>query len=287
MPVRIARPRRRGERVTPLASGAVFTVAEREQLRATLVAAARADPRISGAALTGSAAADREDRWSDIDLALAVAADPDRVVADWTARMYAEAGAVDHLDLFRAGTRFRVFLLSSTLQVDIAFWPQATFGAIGPAFRLLFGTAREPGALPASSPAERIGLGWLYALHARSSIARGRAWQAEYMLSALRDEVLALTCLRHGVPAGQARGIDDLPVGATVPEGLVRSLDGAELRRAFAVLAAALLAEAEVVDAELAARLRDPLRELSAPHQVRGVGRGPRHRGVRRPRRPG
>jgi hypothetical protein len=26
-------------------------------------------------------------------------------------------------------------------------------------------------------------MGWLYALHARSSIARGRVWQAEYMIS--------------------------------------------------------------------------------------------------------
>jgi len=46
------------------------------------------------------------------------------VVAGWTERMYAEARAVDHVDLFRAGTRFRVFLPASTLQVDVTFWPQ-------------------------------------------------------------------------------------------------------------------------------------------------------------------
>lgn len=248
-----------------LASGGVFTVDDREALRAALVDAARADPRINGAAHTGSAAVDREDRWSDIDLALSVAGSEAEVVADWTGRMYAAAGAVDHVDLFRAGTRFRVFLLASTLQVDIAFWPRSEFGPIAPTFRLLFGTAREPVSLPAPSAAERIGMGWLYALHARSSIARSRAWQAEYMLSALRDEVLALACLRYGVPAGHARGVDDLPVEATVPDGLVRSVEDAELRRVFAVLVPALLAEVELVDAAHAARLRGPLTELLPP----------------------
>jgi hypothetical protein len=45
--------------------------------------------------------------------------------------------------------RFRVFLLAGTLQVDLAFWPQAEFGAIAPTFRLLFGTSRERPAPPA------------------------------------------------------------------------------------------------------------------------------------------
>jgi hypothetical protein len=81
-------------------------------------------------------------------------------------------------------------------------------------------------------------VGWLYALHVRSSIARGRVWQAEYMLSGMRDQVLALMCLRHGVSAVEARGIDNLPPEATtaVAGALVRSLDAAELMRVFLVV---------------------------------------------------
>ena len=48
----------------------MFTIEQRELLRDELVAAAKGDNRITGAALTGSAAAGREDEWSDIDLAL-------------------------------------------------------------------------------------------------------------------------------------------------------------------------------------------------------------------------
>ena len=47
----------------------MFSVRDREQLRDELVAAAKADSRISGAALTGSGAVGAEDEWSDIDLA--------------------------------------------------------------------------------------------------------------------------------------------------------------------------------------------------------------------------
>src|SRR4051794_4138981 len=81
---------------------AMFTPEDRTRLRDALVAAARADPRITAAALTGSAAAGAEDRWSDIDLALSVAGDADsgRVVADWTDRVYREGGAAHHLDVY-------------------------------------------------------------------------------------------------------------------------------------------------------------------------------------------
>jgi hypothetical protein len=108
-------------------------------------------------------------------------------------------------------------------------------------------------------------MGWLYALHARSSIKRGRAWQAEYMVSGVRDQVLALLCLRHGVPAVQGRGIDLLPAEATasLAEALVCSLEIRELQRGFRLVSQALLAEIHHVDTGLATRLAGPLTELA------------------------
>jgi hypothetical protein len=241
----------------------VFTPAERERLRDELVAAARADERIAGAAHTGSAAVGREDRWSDIDLALGLAPGVDvyGVVADWTERMYRAHGAVAHHDVMRGSTLFRVFLLENTLQVDLAFWLPSEFGAIGPTFRLVFGTAAERPPVPPPAARDLIGMAWLYALHVRSSVARGRLWQGEYMVSGMRDHVLALACVRHGVPAHQGRGLDDLPPDVTRPlaESLVRSLDAAEIKRAFAATTDALLREIELVDADLARRLAGPL----------------------------
>jgi hypothetical protein len=79
---------------------------------------------------TGSAALGREGRWSDIDLALCVVRRRHRaqVVADWTDVMYGEHGAVHHLDVSHGETVYRVFLLLSTLQVDISFRSPAEFG---------------------------------------------------------------------------------------------------------------------------------------------------------------
>lgn len=246
----------------------MFTTQERETLRDQLIADARADGRVVGAAITGSFAIGASDEWSDIDLAVSVDAHADQaaLIADWTTRMYGAHGAVHHTDIVRGRTVFRVFLLQNTLQVDIAFWPAQEFGAIGPTFKLLFGNARQYPAAVASPREPLIGMGWLYALHARSSIARGRLWQAEHMISGMRDQAFTLACLRHGVPAAQGRGLDALPlsISAAFAQTLVRSLDAVELARAFAAACDVLLTEVEAFDSQLAQRLSAPLRELSS-----------------------
>jgi hypothetical protein len=244
----------------------MFTPEDRSRLRDSLVAAARTDPRVTGAALTGSTALGAEDCWSDIDLALAVdvCADRTQVVAEWTDRMYREHGAVHHLDIYRGNILFRVFLIADTLQVDIAFWPAAEFGAIGPTFRLLFGTTGQPPVPPTPSATQLVGMAWLYALHVRSSLARGRLWQAEYMVSGMRNQVLALACLRHNLPSAEGRGVDGLPaeLKASLAGGLVCALNAHELRRAFSVVTDTLIAEVTYVDAVLLERLAGPLKEL-------------------------
>jgi len=244
----------------------MFTERERDSLRDVLVAAARDDGRIDGVALTGSGAVGAEDEWSDIDLAFGLkdGVDQAEVIEDWTAVMYGEHECVHHTDVRSRGTVYRVFLLATTLQVDIAFAPAAEFGAKAPTFRLLFGEAVEQ--VPFGEPAavELIGMGWLYALHARSSIARGKVWQAEYMISGLRDQVLTLVCLRLGFPCSQGRGLHLLPQATTaaLEPALVRSLDPTELTRAFRAAVVVLLTEIELVEPALAARLEGPLREL-------------------------
>jgi predicted nucleotidyltransferase len=70
----------------------VFTSDQRDALRRQLLRLAEKDPRITGAAVTGSAADGREDRWSDIDLYFGVADDValEAVVVDWTDYLYGE-----------------------------------------------------------------------------------------------------------------------------------------------------------------------------------------------------
>ena len=223
----------------------MFTPEERTALRASLLDRARADDRISGAAITGSTASDSEDQWSDIDLAFGVR-EMDAVLADWTAHLYAAHGAVHHVDVHAGPWLYRVFLLSNTLQIDLAFVPAEEFRALGPTFRLAFGTANEPRHIPPPDPAGLIGYAWLHALHARSSIARGKFWQAEYMISGLRDYALAVACVRHGLPSVHGRGMDQLPreVTARFEGSLVARLDADHLTQAFRVALSGLIEEA-------------------------------------------
>ncbi len=133
------------------------------------------------------------------------------VLADWTAQMYERHLALHHLDVPAGAWIYRVFILPSSLQVDLAFVPAGEFRALAPTFRLLSGEANEPRHMPPPRAADVIGLGWLYALHARTCIARRNLWQAEYMISGVRDHALELACIRHGLPAAHGRGMDRLP----------------------------------------------------------------------------
>jgi predicted nucleotidyltransferase len=153
----------------------LFTPEDRAGVRKRLLDLASADDRIVGAALTGSAARDDEDRWSDVDVFLGVSEDVDvsEVLAAWTHLLYEEFDALHHWDVASGTAIYRVFLLANCLQVDVAFTPESSFGARGTSFRVLFGNPVDMAPMPSSTFGEAAGLGWLGILHANAAIRRG------------------------------------------------------------------------------------------------------------------
>jgi hypothetical protein len=244
----------------------MFSVEERDRVRGRLLELAQGDPGVVGAAITGSAALGGGDRWSDIDLAFAVGGPLDLALERWTERLYRDFAAVHHWDLASGPTVYRVFLLPGWLEVDLGFAPEGGFGPRGPSWRIVFGEAAapEPAAVPGSD--HLAGLAWHHALHALVCIERGRSWQAEHWISALRDQLLALACRRLGHPTAYAKGAHLLPAGLTGPleASLIRSLEEAELRRALGAAVTALTAELRRSDPALAVRLQPMLEELGA-----------------------
>lgn len=244
----------------------MFTAADRDRRLADLLTYARSDPTVTAAALVGSAARQETDRWSDIDLALRLEAGADPVAAAdaWRVQLAHTDEVADHLDLRSGSALYRVFLLADSLQIDLSFWPAPVFAGNGEPFELLFGEAHPSRTATPPDLHSAIGWAWLYALHARPALARGRPWQALQMLDGLRDRVLTLACCRHGVPAHQGRGVDRLPseVLAAVEDTLVARPELTRLAAAFASGIGLLLSEAEYVDPPLAARLRTPLTTL-------------------------
>lgn len=192
---------------------AFFSTADRERVRKSLLARADADPNVVGAAVVGSEAEGRVDRFSDIDLTLAVRADVpvEDVLEDWTGEVITHMNAAALFDLPVGATIYRVFLLPGCLQVDLSFSPAADFGATGSKFRLLFGEAVSKPWTAQPDVGDLFGRAVHHAVRARFSIERERWWQAEYWIAETRQHALAIACLRHDLGAWHARTADQLP----------------------------------------------------------------------------
>ena len=238
----------------------MFTVEQRDAFRERLLRLADEDERVVAGAAVGSLAVDGGDRFSDLDLTFGIADDVPvvHVLREWTRTLIDELDAVHLADLERGPTIYRVFLLPDALQFDLSMTPAAQFRPAGPRFRLLFGDTvagdaeapRPPVAAGLFIPtplvaSDLFGWGVIYALHARACIERGRVWQAEHYVGAVRDHALSLACLREGLPAVQARGYDDLPADtlARFDDSHVGALQPHALRRALAASVLALMRE--------------------------------------------
>jgi len=246
----------------------VFTVEQRDALRERVLALAQNDKRVVAGAAVGSLALGGGDRHSDLDLTFAVAdgVPVSEVVDGWTRTLEDDLDAVRLVDLERGPTTYRVFLLKDLLQFDLSLTPAARFAPAGPRFRLLFGEIAEGQSNTAQPPTAHDLFGWgvIYALHVRACIERGRVWQAEHYIGAVRDHALSLACLRLGVPAVQARGYDDLPadVLSGFEESRVTSLEPERLRSALAATVRALMREGKVGDVPIANEVAKRLAEL-------------------------
>lgn len=245
----------------------MFAPAERDRVRSRLIAFARNDDAVAGAAFTGSYGAGAEDRWSDTDLVLAVAGDLSATVSRWTRWLGDEFEVLHHWDLTSGPSVIRVFLLSGWLEIDLTFAPEAEFGPRGPQWRTVFGHAMPLDPFVAADVNAVVGMVWHHFLHAWICLQRERWWQAEHWISALRDHVIALACRRLGhANAVHAKSAHLLPSEVTSPleATLVRSLTETELHRALAATITVVIRELELIDDQLAKLLHPMLTSLVA-----------------------
>ena len=252
----------------------MFSTEERYRVRELLLRAAEEDPAVSGAAITGSDALGAGDRWSDVDLVLGIEGPLAAALSRWTDLVSRELSAVHHWDLRSRTSIYRVFLLPDWLEVDIGFTPAADFGPLAASWRLVFGQEGRPERFAEPSADELAGLAWHHVLHARVCIERQRWWQGQHWISAVREQVIALACLRLGHPVALTKGAHLLPDEVTGPLGatLVRSLEAAELWRALRAVSASLATELALSAPALAERLRPMLAELTGPAAEGGSG---------------
>jgi hypothetical protein len=246
----------------------MFSVDDRNRIRDRVLQLADADARVVAGAVVGSLALGEGDRWSDLDLTFAVVdgVPLQDVLEHWTRTLVAEFDAAHLFDLPSGTSIYRVFLMPDCLQFDLSFTPASTFGATSPRFKLLFGRAVEKPYLPQPAARELFGYAVHHVLRARFCIERGHFWQAEYWISSTRTYAMHLACLRHGLPASNGRGFDELPAAVrdSFRDALVISLERGDLLRALGCAIEGLLREGDAVPA-LAAQVAPQLRMLAAP----------------------
>src|SRR5258708_1998680 len=170
----------------------MFTVKDRERVRERVLDLAAEDARVVASAVVGSLALSEGDRWSDLDLTFAIADNVPLgdVLADWTRKLAQEVDGAQLFDLSAGASIYRVFLLPGCLQFDLSFTPASQFGASGPKFKLLSGATVEKPHIQPTPAQELFGYAVHHAVRGRICIERGRSWQAEYWISALRDYAL-------------------------------------------------------------------------------------------------
>lgn len=237
------------------------------RLRDLLVAMAEEDPHVVGAAFIGSRPWARRtggptSTWS------------------WPSRVprpmrpppgppgSTHLGVDHHWDLPTSDDQvIRLFLLADGVEVDVAFVREAEFGARGPQWKTLFGTEHSPKPFPDPALDTLVGLAWHHARHARVCLERGRLWQAEHWVGALRAQVISLACLRLGLPTVYAKGAHRLPASFTTALGptLVRAPTTPEVLRALFAVADLLAKELDRSAPEAADRLRPHLMAWSSP----------------------
>jgi predicted nucleotidyltransferase len=253
----------------------LFTPEERELIIGQVVDLLRDDPSVEAVVLVGSLVRGG-DRWSDIDLEVALAdgADADAVAAAWVERLYDELPVVHHFAVAFGSTLVRGFLLRDLLELDLSFTSVREISLWEPN-RLMFdrsGIGAAAIAAPASwtpdAPdwAGEAGFTWHDVLHAGTAVRRGRPWQALWYMQRIRNRALSLASERAGNYAEFFDYVDDLPPEERVPleASLVSSLDPDGLLDALDVATRGFLAELRRGDPELAERLEGPLLEFIA-----------------------
>ena len=217
-----------------------YSAEDRSRIQDFLIENARSDPRITDAALVGSESVGENDRWSDIDLTFGVGenVDLESLMADWSELLEKTFQTLQLFDLVYDRSTYRVFLTPDCLQIDLSFTPTSHFGAITENFKLLFGKENERPKKTAPDPRTVYGYFVLYALKTRTSIERGRLWQAIGFLEAAREQLMILACLKYGLNPFDGRGYDELPVDLKdeLEKSLVAVMEASVIKNALSIL---------------------------------------------------
>lgn len=238
-----------------------FKETERTALSDYILKLGQQDARVMGGAFVGSFSSDAQDPWSDLDISFGIdsGASPRNVLEEFTDQIAKDWQVVHHFDVARGRAIYRVFLFANGMELDLSVFPEQEFGPKAPSFKLLFGEANEAEHVPPPALDILHGWAWHHVLHANSALHRGRLWQAEFWISALRDHIITMKCVHHGLQSAHGRGADQLPQSELeeLETTLIKALDASQMRVSLNRTAQLLISEIGRSNAVLAESIRD------------------------------
>ncbi len=265
----------------------LYTPQERQKILDLLIAALQTDNRITGAILVGSGSVGFDDEYSDIDMAIIVAAedDVDPVSQEWLARFEELLPVAHHFIFSRAPNVYLYgFMLENFLELDISFQSISDLSARRERWKVAFDRTGKIEPFMQASWANRtepdlretyfrwLNSIWHYVLHIGLCVKRGHLWRARHYLEQLRDRTVELAGLNNGLNTSNFRQVDQMPddFRIALQETLVSELESDEILRALRAATRCFFKQAHALDekldfdysSSLAAKMEDYLRIL-------------------------
>lgn len=244
----------------------LYTTEDRKQVMETLVALLKADTRVAGAILVGSGAYGFRDRYSDIDLCVAVTNAEDVLSAfcEFGAMVAQQFSLFQHEESPRGHNSYlHVFLLENYLECDIGFVALENLRATRKHWHVVFDRSDQLDQLMESTWAEttipkisperyqsKLNDIWYFIMHSAVAATRNEPWRALTLLEEVRRRTLDLRGIRDGCETKLAREVDGMSARFLhrLAESLPISLNSREILRALEVAVEMFFTEARELD---------------------------------------
>ena len=258
------------------AERALFSPGQRQQVLDRVLAALETDERIAGVLVVGSDAVGFDDRYSDIDLSVVIAAEDQVLLAfrEWRSRIERLLPVIHCLEaIYGPNNYLHGFLLEGFLEVDIGFVSFANLVARRERWKLAFDRSGKIEGIMQSSwqnrPQRDLRAGyfrrldsvWHYITHVVIALKRNQPWKAMNYLEVIRNRTIELAGLRLGLDTGHFRQVDQMPAEflSDLQKALISSTDHADILRALKMAAACFFREAQALDEMLGLNTARPL----------------------------
>ncbi len=227
----------------------LFTECERQQVLDWLLEDLRADERVAGIVIAGSGSVGFRDRFSDIDLCVAVFNEDEKeaVFTDWKKRLEEKFSILHMCETSNSVVHSGFILLSGFLGVDMFFTSIDKLHARRESWAVAWDRTSKMVEImqrtwenrkrtdPRRFYQERLDYVWHFIISCAVAVRRGWYWEAVETIGIIRSQAVELAFLCMDMEPKQHHKLDQLPPEflSRLEGALVKSVGAGEIIRAL------------------------------------------------------